>query len=262
MSNQRNDLLDSFFNTPEQRKLVPLVFIIDVSGSMDTLKTDLNKAIRELLRQMKEDTKLRNCVDLLVIHFNGVATTVVDFEHLEKVNESDVVLNENVELKGNTDTGNAIHEAINKSTEMRAKVFEESGKTLKPTYPLVFLLTDGIPDAGIKRDNETYEDYQKEVDRVNQAYQSASETIKQLERENHITFVATGIKHPNHSKSVLEEKLKELTIYPDHVIIIEGTHTDFRRFCNIIYEGTKTHLENTDKGNTFNSFCDTFIFPT
>lgn len=260
MNNQRTEYSDPFFKKNRPRIRIPLVFIIDVSGSMDPLKTDLNKAIRTLLRQMKANDKLCRCVDLLVIHFNGAATPVVDFECLEDVKEDDVVLNENIKLKGYTDTGKAILEALNRTKKKREAIYKESGKKNKPKQPLVFLLTDGIPDAGQRdEENETDEEYQAAVDAVNQAYQSAANQIKEMEINEKITFVATGIKHPNQEDDELEKKLQELTNYPDHVVIIGNTEADFSKFCDNIYEGTITELDNTDPNNAFNSICNSYI---
>lgn len=245
MNNQRTDYINRFMQPGQPLERTPLVLIIDISYSMEAIRTILNEAITELLKQMKEYEMLRGTIDLLVIHFNRDPEVVIDFTPLEEVKASDITINK---CYGCTDTGKAISKALDMAYKYRDMIYEETDGYITPNQPLVFLLTDGIPDAGKKRKEDTDKEYQEAVDGVNQAYAQAAEYIKRKERMEKIVFIAAGINHKggfDHNgikvipeSNVSKDKLKELTNFPDRVITFDGTKTNFAKFCKDIIIGT------------------------
>lgn len=253
MSNQRTDYINRFMQPGQPLERTPLVLIIDISWSMEAIRTILNEAITELLKQMKENKLLRGSIDLLVIHFNGESKVVVDFTPLEDVKVSDITIKE---CSGCTDTGTAISTALDMAYEYRDKLYDETDGYITPNQPLVFLLTDGIPDAGKKRKTDTDKEYQEAVDAVNQAYKQATEYIKEKEKNKKIVFIAAGINHNggvDHNSgreipgsNVSRDRLKELTNFPDRVITFKGDKTNFASFCKDIITGTSLVVANEE----------------
>ncbi len=239
MNNQRIDYINRIEENGYAFVRTPLVLIIDISWSMEAIREILNKAITELFQQMKKNELLYKTIDLLVVHFNGLSDIVVDFTPLEEVKISDITINK---CTGCTDTGKAIIKALKRAYEYRDEIFEVSDGLITHNQPLVFLLTDGIPDAGKRTEDDTDEVYQAEVDAVNHAYQEAATYIKEKENNQKIVFVAAGIHHPGKTNipgsNVSEEKLRELTNYPDRVITFEGNQTNFDVFFDLVHKGT------------------------
>lgn len=235
MINQKNDNINALIKPGQPLKRTPLVLIVDISRSMETVREALNEAITSLLQQMKNSAMLQDTIDLLVVHFNGESKVVVDFKPIKEIEAADITIEECV---GCTYTGQAIIKALDRAYEYRDKLYRKSDGLISPNQPLVFLLTDGIPDAGVGAT-------QDEIDRVNDGYESAAKFIKAKEAEGKkgkIAFIAAGIRHPG--SNITEEKLRELTSFPDRVIMFEGDKTHFDRFCNCVIEGT-TIVTNT-----------------
>ena len=252
MNDQRTDYINRFMQPGQPLERTPLVLIIDISYSMEAIRAILNEAITELLKQMKGKELLRGSIDLLVIHFNGESKEVVDFTPLEDVKASDITIKE---CSGCTDTGTAISTALDKAYAYRDKLYDDTDGYITPNQPLVFLLTDGIPDAGKKRKEDTDKEYQEAVDAVNQAYEHAAKYIKEKERNKKLVFVAAGIHHNGGfdrdgkripGSNVSKDRLKELTNFPNRVITFDGDKTNFASFCKDIIKGTTLVVANEE----------------
>lgn len=223
---------------------VPLVLLIDISGSTEDIRELINKCQKKMLQEMMKDVTLQGCVYLYILHFNGVCEPVVEFELLDSLaargaldDDSDVL--DIKESYGCTNTGRAIMTALQAVDSQK----NEWRKTDNVYQPLMFLLTDGYPDAG---QGAT----EKEKKAVELAYRDAAEEIQRREKKDDhgrakITFAAAGVQRRNGCSANIP-RLKELTRYESHVIVVtddEGGSVDvagLSEFFSMIYTATET----------------------
>jgi uncharacterized protein YegL len=114
------------------------------------------------------------------------------------------------------------------------------GKQEVCSKPLVFLLTDGYPDAGIGAPGEY-------VEAVRKNYEEAAALIKEQEADDSLYFCAVGIQRSNGVGANMET-LRRLSDKPDRIfkldeesILNEGVD----RFCQMIYDTAKAMSNNT-----------------
>lgn len=222
---------------------LPVAFIIDTSASTNDIRDLLNTCARELLCSMKAQAVFKNIVELLVIFYNSDYQNIVDFKPLGFVGEHDLDIHES---RGFTETGRALLYALdcldNKKAEWRAK-----GE--KYYQPLLFLLTDGYPDAGIDAP-------MKVVQHVEYTYAQAASKIKEREKTDKIVFVAAGIQQKNGCSANIE-KLKQLTSHPERIFCVSDVTGSVHRiegFYHLIYESTNAVFNNTPVGEVINQF--------
>lgn len=219
---------------------IPVVLIIDRSGSTEDIRELLNECTQNLLEKMKHEEAFRKAVDLLVVFFSSNYECVLDFIPLEKVKMEDVAIEES---SGFTNTGRALLYVLERLDE---KKIEWKKNAEKYYQPLVFLLTDGYPDAGYGAPKEV-------VDKVNEDYLIAAQEIKKREADKKITFIAAGIEREDGVSADLE-RLAELTGNRERVINIQKDFsTDgFGRiedFFELVYDSTNATLTHTPIGD-------------
>lgn len=222
------------------RSHLPVAIIIDKSESTKDIKELLNKCIVNLVDNMKKEKLLKNTIDLLVIHYSSEHEVIFDFETLENANPKDLVIKES---RGFTHTGGAILFALQRLDE---KKIEWKFLAEKYYQPLLFLLTDGYPDAGINAP-------QKVAKFVEDAYKTAATELKKRESENKLVFIAAGIEQSNGIHADMK-RLSELSNYPERILHIkEASHiNEMERFFYLIYESTTATFSNTPVDEVIN----------
>ena len=228
------------------RSHLPLVLLIDISKSTEDIRELINKCQKQMLRAMMEDVALRGCVYLYILHFNGACEPVVEFELLDSLYERGALNDDSDELDikksyGCTNTGRAIMTALQAVDEQKTEWRKNRAENV--FQPLMFLLTDGYPDAGLGASEE-------EKAAVERAYRNAAEEIQRREKEDgngraKITFAAAGVQRRNGCSANIP-RLKELTSYADHVVAVtddaDGSVdvAGLSEFFGMIYQATTT----------------------
>lgn len=222
------------------RSHLPIAIIIDKSESTKDIKDLLNKCIVNLVNDMKKEVIIKNTVDLLVIHYSSEHEVVLNFETLENVNSNDLIIKES---RGFTHTGGALLYALQSLDE---KKIEWKSLAEKYYQPLMFLLTDGYPDAGINAP-------QKVVRFVENAYRSAAEEIKKREVQEKLVFIAAGIEQKNGVGADMK-RLSELSTHPERILHVKevGHINEIERFFDLIYESTNATFSNTPVDEVIN----------
>lgn len=215
---------------------LPVALLIDKSASAEDIRPILNTCVEKLIKTLRQDTALRGIVELYVAFFSNTYEVVADFEPIETIRLEQLYLSD---CHGFTETGRALLEVLQRLDE---KKIEWKRKSEKYYQPLVFLLTDGYPDAGKGAPIEM-------VKRVRQDYQMAAQQIRAREKAEKIVFLAAGIEQVN-GVSADMAKLRELTIYPERIVkVCESNEIcKIERFFNLIYESTNATFNNTPVG--------------
>lgn len=222
------------------RSHLPIAIIIDKSESTKDIRDLLNKCIVNAVNEMKKEALFKNTVDLLVIHYSSEHEVVIDFEPLENVYPANLVIKES---SGFTHTGGALLYVLQRLDE---KKIEWKSRGEKYYQPLVFLLTDGYPDAGVGAP-------QKVAEFVEDAYISAASDIKKRECDNKIVFIAAGIEQKNGVGADMK-RLSELSNYPERVLKINEASSinGIENFFDLIYESTNATFTNTPVDDVIN----------
>jgi uncharacterized protein YegL len=126
----------SKFTTPTAKPL-PVVLLLDVSGSMSGDKIDnLNKAVGKMLNTLAQEEKMETDILVSVITFGGQVDLHVPFTKASQVAWKDLQVN------GNTPMGTAI--------KMAKEMIEDKETTPSRAYrPTIVLLSDGAPTDGM-----------------------------------------------------------------------------------------------------------------
>ncbi len=219
---------------------LPIAIVIDKSTSTKDIKDLLNNCIVNLVNNMKKETTFRNTVDLLVIHYSSEYEVIADFEILDNVNPYSLVIKNS---HGFTHTGGALLYVLQRLDE---KKFEWKNLAEKYYQPLMFLLTDGYPDAG-KGAPTNVKKY------VADSYVTAANEIKNREKEEKLVFIAAGIEQQNGECADMA-KLSELSIHPERIIHVKeaGHLNEIEQFFNLIYESTNATFSNTPVDDVIN----------
>lgn len=181
-----------------------------------------------------------------ILHFNGACEPVVEFELLDSLATRGALNDDSDELDikksyGCTNTGRAIMTALQAVDEQKTEWRKNRAENV--FQPLMFLLTDGYPDAGLGASEE-------EKAAVERAYRNAAEEIQRREKEDgngraKITFAAAGVQRRNGCSANIP-RLKELTSYADHVVAVtddaDGSVdvAGLSQFFDVIYTATTT----------------------
>ncbi len=213
---------------------LPVAIVIDTSASTKDIRELMNQCARKLVNSLKRELAFQKVVELLVVLYNSDYTNIVDFKPLESVRESDLDIPES---KGFTETGRALLYSLQRLDE---KKMEWKQKREKYYQPLLFLLTDGYPDAGRGAPKSVEE-------RVEETYALAAKQIKEKEKKEKIIFVAAGIQQENGDRANME-KLRELSSHSERILCVKdvvGSVNSIEKFYNLIYESTNALFSNT-----------------
>lgn len=222
---------------------LPVAIVIDRSESTEDIRQLLNQCARKLLRSLKEDPFLGNLVELLVVHYSHDYDPVVDFRVLRHIGQHDLDIHRS---EGPTNTGGALLYALQRLGEKKME-WKLAGE--KYFQPLLFLLTDGYPDAGLGAPA----DFEK---RVSESYEMAAEQIRELEQQSKLVFVAAGIQQEN-GYSANMNKLRQLSLYPERIMHItdaaEGVG-NLEQFYNLILDATNAVSQGTPIDDVIDGF--------
>jgi len=167
---------------------VALSLILDVSGSMDGAKINsLNAAVNGMIMQMKEDSRLKNIVDLAIFVFGTKGRQNIH-QGFRAIADCDTVSLEATDV--NTYVVDALERAVDISRN-RCGAYDKAGGSYKPW---IVLMTDG----------ELHDDAT--------AINSIGEKMKQREQQGKLQFFALGVDGYNRTQ------LEKFTNNPAHVI--------------------------------------------
>lgn len=212
---------------------LPVAILIDKSGSAEDIRTLLNKCTEKLIRTMQQEVAFHGIVELYVAFYSSNYVVACDFEPLEKITPEQISISK---CEGYTETGRALLEVLQRLDEKKIQWKRNAERYFQP---LLFLLTDGYPDAGKGAPLEV----KKRIDRD---YHMAAQQIKLRESAEKIVFIAAGVEQANGICADMT-KLRELTIHPERIIQVNNTKSlgEVERFFNLIYESTNATFNNT-----------------
>lgn len=118
----------------QKKKILPLILLVDTSGSMSGCIEELNGAAKEMIEELAKQESLRAEIHVAVITFGGSSAKL----HLSLSPVSAVKL-ENFEADGMTPLGGALRIA-KEMIEDRNQITSDSYK------PMVILMSDGAPN--------------------------------------------------------------------------------------------------------------------
>lgn len=198
-----------------------LVVLIDASSSMKDCCDTLQACGADFIRRLQADRDLSTSVDILILRFNLRFDADAVFQPISEVDPETAF---QIQPYGATDTGLAIARAC-ELIEAQKQAYKKSSTPYQ--QPIVFLFTDGVPDAGQGATDS-------EIASVKDHYAAAAARIQDLERANKMIFVGVGVGYAD------EEKIRELTSGDFVYDLRSGDKTtDFTRFFALLYDGTK-----------------------
>lgn len=200
----------------------PVIILIDTSLSMklNDRSTLLQAAGEAFLKKLGSDAILSQTVDLLAIKFSS---SVLNPETtFQLVGDTDPNIF-SFTPSGATDPGKAITFVLEKIEPQ--KTFYRSAH-LQYHEPILYLFTDGIPDAGKGATDE-------EKKEVEENYETAAKQIRALEAAGKLTFVGVGVGAAD------ENKIRQLTGNSFVCSLAEDDENNLERFFEYVFEGTK-----------------------
>lgn len=168
---------------------VALSLVLDVSASMqqsNAIKT-LNTAVNEMIRQMKNDDRLKNIVDLAIFVFgtHGRQNIYQGFRAIADCDTVKIEANDN-----STYVVDALERAV-EITRKRCGAYDKAGGSYKPW---IVLITDGEFHDG------------------EAALNTVGNKMKERERQGKLQFFGLGVDR------YVRSQLEKLTNNPAHVI--------------------------------------------
>lgn len=213
---------------------LPVAIVIDRSKSTRTIRKLINECSQQLIQSMKGSLILRDIVELLVIHYSSDCEIKVNFVPLAQVGVHDLDIQN---CDGFTATGMALKQAL---ARMDQKKVEWKVKSEPYYQPLLFLLTDGVPEAGRGAPPEA-------VQAVERTYAEAAREIRMREAEEKLVFIAAGIQQDNGERADMD-RLRELSNHPERILSVSETNNEMinmDRFYNLIYKATNAVQQKT-----------------
>jgi len=175
---------------------IALSLVLDVSSSMrgDSI-TLLNKAVNDLISQLKKDTRLQNIIDLAIFVFGAQGRENV-YQPFRAIKDCDTV--KLVAEDNSSHVVNALEKAI-EFMRNRCSIYNRGGGAYKPW---IVLITDG-----------EFNDDSAEIHRI-------GEKIKELETRGKLHFFGLGTDEYDRGQ------LEDLTSFPNHVIDANAANFD------------------------------------
>lgn len=118
---------------------VPVVILADVSGSMEPLMSDLNRALYGFLASLKDDAVASKSAELCVLAFDYETRVVLEFDTAMNINSIPELM-----ARGSTFTGKALRAGLDMCSE-RKSFYQQEG--FDYYQPWLVLMTDGQPSA-------------------------------------------------------------------------------------------------------------------
>lgn len=216
-------MLNIHKNERISKKHLPIAILIDCSESVQDIQTLLNRSIRKMVQELNKRAELRQYVELLVVHYNDIFRVPAKFEPVSSIHPGQLDIRS---CEGTTYTGMAILKTLQMLQEQKM-IYD--GRQEKCTMPLMFLFTDGYPDAGNGAPRE-------DVEQVARDYQDAAALIRELEAEGELYFCAAGIQRKDGFGADME-MLRKLSDHRDRIVQVIGDENGdetISRFCRVI----------------------------
>ena len=197
---------------------IPVVLLMDASASTRCCSERLRAAGKAFVTHLQQDETLRESVDLLIVPFREFVDQSLTFRRADALDPDTAF---EFEPDGCTDPGLAILFALG-----RVKRWKDARKDEKKPYrePIMYMLTDGVPDAG---ENATEE----EIREVAENYARAAACIRESETEHTLTFVGVGFGNADLAT------IRKLT--SANYVAMMGARP-LESFFDLVYDGTRT----------------------
>lgn len=154
-------------NSQTQRLIV--MFLIDVSRSVEKYKDIIHDSIIKMRRSLYSDDITRVSTEVGIMLFNTRRKTVLPIREIYNQKDSDYDLE--LECKGRTHTGEAVMEAIS-AVEDRSQALRKAGK--HQYVPVLVLITDGNPNFASCAEKQG-------KDALEKAYSTISDKVRNQE---------------------------------------------------------------------------------
>jgi uncharacterized protein YegL len=125
--------------------LTKIVFVVDRSGSMQSIATDMIGGFNQFIETQKED-KTGECI-VSFIQFDDIVETVYKNVNVNNVQD----LTDKTYSPRNC---TALYDAVGKTIEDLAGDLEKLEEDQKPEKTWVVILTDGLENASVKYDQK------------------------------------------------------------------------------------------------------------
>jgi len=130
-------VLESLPPQDVHRPHLAMVFVVDVSGSMDPYKEELSDAFNHFIDECKKNARVSEMLDFALITFNHKIDVPVDFRSIKEVSHI------TFETGGLT----AITEPMRKAKDMvRQRTMAYDQARVQPYKPWIILMSDGAPE--------------------------------------------------------------------------------------------------------------------
>lgn len=226
-------------------KHIPIAILIDCSGSARDIQDLINQAVRTMIGNLQAKVELRQQVELLAIHYNDVPRTVADFVPVCDIKPGQLDIRKCERM---TNTGLALLDAIQQLQERKALY---DGLKEKCSTPMVFLFTDGYPDAG----DGAPEQYVRQVE---QEYSEAAQMIRSLEAAGKLYFYAAGVQRADGICADMEA-LRRLSANSDQIFSVRddtlGKET-ISRFFQLICDAAVAMKKKTPMKDVLSGMWD------
>lgn len=172
---------------PYNNEWIPVVILLDASGSTKNIEQLLNKKMRELIAHLKSHT-LSNRISLMAAHYDDQYYLRTHFSPLTETSSNVLNLQS---PRGATNTGGAITTALD-SLDNQLSVWDRQG--IRYGCPIFLLLTDGAVSPGVDS-SWTPEKRTAMMQRYQDAYHDAASRIRRMVSGSKLIFGAVGIAH-------------------------------------------------------------------
>lgn len=215
---------------------LPVVLLIDASGSMKYLMPEVNNALKSCIKALQNDMVSAKSVELCVMFFNQGVNIIQDFEVVDKIKNNNIA---EATATGATFTGGAILKALDLANER--KIYYQNNS--RDYYqPWLVIMTDGMPsvidDTWLKSCNNSTSSFI--VDELN-ALNESREMLHELINNKKLNLISVAI-----GEDADVNYLKSL--HPKGIALksITGTDLDFSQFFNWLGKTVKVKTNSQD----------------
>ena len=128
---------------PNSIRRLPVIIVLDLSGSMESYETMLKTAIRQLYDSILKNTIAANSVELAIVGFNSEIEVIQEMCEIAK----QTARGEDIDIhcEGFTLTGLALKQSL-KHLDERIALYKQQVPRVNYYSPILFFLSDGCPE--------------------------------------------------------------------------------------------------------------------